>query len=131
MTLKQKKFADEYIISGNAEQAAIKAGYSEKYARGNAHKLVANSCIKKYIDERLAELESEKIADQKEILEILTEHVRRQSTEYNLDKSGKVVKTPTSVANSIKAAELLGKRYGMWTDKIENTTELVVIHDDI
>ena len=131
LTLKQKKFADEYIISSNAEQAAIKAGYSEKYARGNAHKLVANSCIKKYIDERLAELESEKIADQKEILEILTEHVRRQSTEYNLDKSGKVVKTPTSVANSIKAAELLGKRYGMWTDKIENTTEVVVIHDDI
>ena len=46
-----KAFADYYIELDNAEKAAIKAGYSPKYARGNAHKLVANSCIKKYIDE--------------------------------------------------------------------------------
>lgn len=33
LTLKQQRFADEYIISGNATQAAIEAGYSEKTAR--------------------------------------------------------------------------------------------------
>ena len=32
LTIKQKKFADEYIICGNATQAAIKAGYSKKTA---------------------------------------------------------------------------------------------------
>ena len=52
MNERQKRFADEYLIDLNAEQAAIRAGYSEKYARGNAHKLVANSCISKYIAER-------------------------------------------------------------------------------
>lgn len=52
MNERQKRFADEYLVDLNAEQAAIRAGYSERYARGNAHKLVANSCIAKYIAER-------------------------------------------------------------------------------
>lgn len=40
LTPKQKNFADEYIITGNATQSAIKAGYSEKYANTNASKLL-------------------------------------------------------------------------------------------
>lgn len=55
MNARQQRFADEYLIDMNAEQAAIRAGYSEKYARGNAHKLVANSCIQEYIQKRMAE----------------------------------------------------------------------------
>lgn len=55
MNERQKRFADEYLIDLNAEAAAIRAGYSSRYARGNAHKLVANGCIKKYIDERIEE----------------------------------------------------------------------------
>ena len=62
MTVRQQRFADEYLIDMNAEQAAIRAGYSEKYARGNAHKLVANSCIQEYIQKRMAEKESDLIA---------------------------------------------------------------------
>ena len=61
LTLKQQRFADEYIISGNAEEAAITAGYSEKYARGNAYKLVAKSGVKSYIEERLKELDNKSI----------------------------------------------------------------------
>lgn len=53
MNERQRRFADEYLIDLNAEQAAIRAGYSERYARGNAHKLVANSGISEYIKKRM------------------------------------------------------------------------------
>ena len=71
LSIKQKRFADEYIISGNAEEAAVIAGYSKKYARGNAYKLVANSGIKSYIEERLKELDDKQIAKQEEVLKYL------------------------------------------------------------
>lgn len=50
LTERQRRFADEYIKLGNIEQAAINAGYSKAYARGNAHKLVANVSISEYIE---------------------------------------------------------------------------------
>lgn len=52
MNERQKRFADEYLIDLNAEAAAIRAGYSPRYARGNAHRLVANSCIQEYIKDK-------------------------------------------------------------------------------
>lgn len=61
---RQRRFADEYLIDLNAEAAAVRAGYSPRYARGNAYKLVARSGIKEYIEKRMAEKESELIADQ-------------------------------------------------------------------
>lgn len=123
LTLKQKRFADEYIISGNIEQSAISAGYSKNYARAQAHKLLANVGIKNYIDERLKILDSEKIADQKEILEFLTSAMRGEVTEPILRNSGDfeqvIVDVKPNVATRKAAAELLGKRYKMWTDKVE------------
>ena len=80
LTLKQQRFADEYIISGNATKAAIEAGYSEKYAATNTDKLLKNTNIKAYIDERLAELEDAKIAKQEEFLKYLTSVMRGEST---------------------------------------------------
>jgi Phage terminase, small subunit len=131
LTLKQKKFADEYIISGNAEEAAIKAGYSEKYARGNAYKLVAFSGIKTYIEERLAELNSQKIADQEEILKYLTAVMRGEYREETLIGMGQGFQETTymdvGAKDRIKAAELLGKRYSMWTDKQELTQRTIEI----
>ena len=131
LTLKQKKFADEYIISGNAEEAAIRAGYSEKYARGNAYKLVAFSGIKAYIEERLAELNSQKIADQEEILQYLTSVMRGEYREETLIGMGQGFQETTymdvGAKDRIKAAELLGKRYSMWTDKQELTQRTIEI----
>lgn len=69
---RQRRFADEYLIDLNAEAAAVRAGYSPRYARGNAYKLVARSGIKEYIEKRMAEKESELIADQNEVLRYLT-----------------------------------------------------------
>ena len=123
LTLKQKKFADEYIISGNIEQSAINAGYSANYARSQSHKLLANVGIKSYIDERLAQLESEKIADQQEVLKYLSAVMRGEMTEQTLKsvgESGQVItEIDVGAKDRIKAAELLGKRYRLWTDKSE------------
>lgn len=123
LTLKQKRFADEYIITGNIEQSAISAGYSKNYARAQAHKLLANVGIKNYIDERLKILDSEKIADQKEVLQYLSAVMRgehKEKTLISIGESGQeIVDIDVGAKDRIKAAELLGKRYKMWTDKVE------------
>lgn len=123
MTIKQKKFADEYIISGNATKAAIEAGYSKKYANTNASKLLQNTTIKEYVNKRLKELEDKAIAKQDEVLKYLTALVRGAEKEEVLKGVGMgeqvISKIEVSAKDRIKAAELLGKRYGMWTDRLE------------
>lgn len=137
LTLKQKRFADEYIISGNIEQSAISAGYSKNYARAQAHKLLANVGIKNYIDERLKILDSEKIADQKEVLQYLSAVMRGEHKEKTLISIGEfgqeIVDIDVGAKDRIKAAELLGKRYKLFTDKVEvdANIETVVFVDDI
>ena len=132
MSLKQQRFADEYIISGNATQAAVKAGYSSKYANTNASKLLQNTTIKSYIDERLAQLASEKIATQEEVLTYLTSVMRGETQEQTLCSIGElgqeVIDIDVGAKDRIKAAELLGKRFRMWTEKVEaDVTQTVVI----
>ena len=132
MSLKQQRFADEYIISGNATQAAIKAGYSSKYANTNASKLLQNTTIKSYIDERLAQLASDKVATQEEVLTYLTSVMRGETQEQTLCSIGElgqeVIDIDVGAKDRIKAAELLGKRFRMWTEKVEtDTTQTVVI----
>lgn len=123
LTIKQKRFADEYIISGNAEEAAITAGYSEKYARGNAYKLVAKSGVKSYIEERLKELDDKAIAKQEEVLKYLTSVMRGELEEEVLYGVGDGVQSTRHIEvgakDRLKAAELLGKRYRLFTDKVE------------
>ena len=136
LTLKQQKFCDEYIIIGNVEQAAIKAGYSKAYARGNAHKLVANVSMKSYIAERMAELDSKKIAKQEEVLAYLTSIMRGEQQEKTLVGEGmgeqRIADIDVSAKDRIKAAELIGKRYAMWTDKQEVTGDIAITFiDDI
>ncbi len=135
LTLKQKKFADEYIISGNKCEAAILAGYSEKYAKAQSHRLLENVGIKTYIDERLEKLDSEKIADQKEVLEYLTSVMRGEHTEQTLISRGaewgqEKTNIDVGAKDRIKAAELLGKRYSMWTDKVDMSGNVELIFED-
>ena len=73
LRIKQKRFADEYIISGNATEAYKKAGYSvssDRVAGVEGHKLLKNPKIKSYIDERLKQLDSEKLQINKKYLVI-------------------------------------------------------------
>ncbi|WP_419962089.1 terminase small subunit [Psychrobacillus sp. BM2] len=133
---KQQAFADSYIELGNIEQAALKAGYSKAYARGNAHKLVANVSVKNYIEIRMEELQSKRVASQQEVLEYLTSVMRGEQQEETLRGIGEGAQTisdiDVSAKDRIKAAEMLGKRYAMWTDKqqIEGAIP-IVIEDDV
>lgn len=129
---RQKRFADEYLTDLNAEAAAIRAGYSRKYARGNAHKLVANSCIKAYIQQRMAEKESALIADQDEVLKYLTSVLRGESQSEEIVVEGigdgcseaRTMQKAPSEKDRLKAAELLGKRYGLYTDRVEADVDM-------
>ncbi|MGT2964189.1 terminase small subunit [Streptococcus acidominimus] len=136
LTLKQKRFADEYIISGNAYKSAIEAGYSKKYAKARSSELLENVGIKSYIDDRLKKLESEKVATQEEVLSYLTSVMRGEQTEQILRGQGEGVQSIDDIEvgakDRIKAAELLGKRHRLWTDKVEaDVTANVTFVDDI
>lgn len=134
LTLKQKKFADEYIISGNATESYKKV-YSnvkeDSTASAGASRMLRNVKVKSYIEERLAELNSQKIADQEEILQYLTSVMRGEHREETLIGMGQGFQETTymdvGAKDRIKAAELLGKRYSMWTDKQELTQRTIEI----
>lgn len=116
MNERQKKFADEYLITGVAHSAAIKAGYSEKYARKRSHELLANVGIKAYIEERMKELEKQKIAKQDEVMQVFTSILRQELMEEVIElnaMTGQFVKTkkPPSIAEVIKAGSEIMKRY--------------------
>lgn len=124
LTEKQRRFADEYIISGNATQAAISAGYSKRTAKSVGSENLTKPDIRQYIDERLEQLQSEKIASQEEVLEYLSKVMRGKETDQTVvfqgSEYGSTIED-VQVANKdrIRAAELLGKRYSLWTDKVE------------
>ena len=126
---RQKRFADEYLISGVAQQAAVKAGYSEKYAKKRGHELLANVGIQSYIDERMKELEKKKIAKQDEVMQVFTSILRQELTEEVVElnaATGQFVKTkkPPSISEVIKAGSELMKRYP--TDKQAEKMQLEI-----
>ena len=131
LSLKQQKFADEYIKSGNVSQAAIIAGYSKAYSRTHAYKLLEKASVKVYVSKRLEELKKESIAQQDEMLQYLTSVMRGETTEQTLCGTGegtqKLITIEVSAKDRIKAAELLGKRHVMWTDKQEITQRNIEI----
>ena len=116
MTLKQKMFADEYIATGNAYQSAIKAGYSENYAKGNAIKLVENESVKAYVDKRLEEIAKDSIATADEVLQVLTSIIRREFIEERQDinpLTGEIItlENKPTTKDVISASKELLKRY--------------------
>ncbi|EJU22505.1 terminase small subunit [Peptoanaerobacter stomatis] len=127
LTLKQKRFADEYIISGNATDAAKKAGYSEKTAFTIATENLKKPYIKQYIDQRIKELDDKKIAKQEEVLQYLTSVLRGESESAIVVVEGcgdgyseaRTVKKTPDEKERLKAAELLGKRYRIFSEKSE------------
>lgn len=124
MKIEWQIFADEYIISLNATQSYLKAypNATEDTARTNGCKLLTNTNIRKYIDERLASKEDERIMKQDEILRILTSIARGEQTEQTLQLCGdgcqELVDKDISAKDRLKALELLGKRYGTFADKV-------------
>lgn len=132
MTNKQKRFADEYLVDLNATQAAIRAGYSERSAGRNADRMMKNDEIRNYIEEQIQQLHNERTADAQEVVEYLTSVLRGESegeelvNEFQGDGISKAVnvKKKPSEKDKLRAAELLGKRFGIFTDKIEGSVRI-------
>ncbi len=137
LTAKQRAFADFYIELGNATEAAIKAGYNEKTARFIASENLTKPNIKNYIDERMKQIESNRIAKTEEVLAFLSASLRGEILEEvvstETDETGGIrpviIKKQISIKDRLKAAELLGKRYRMWTDKLEANIQQQVIFE--
>ena len=142
MTDKQRKFADEYIIDCNATRAYL-AAYpnikNEHSARTLASRLLTKVDIKEYIDEQLDKISSEKVADAKEVMEYLTSVMRGTSksevvvTEFCGDgysEARRMNKLPDE-KEKLKAAELLGKRYGIFKESVALDVEPIVIVNDL
>lgn len=100
LTPKQKKFADNYIESGNATQSAIKAGYSRKTAKSVGSENLTKPDIKSYIEKKMKEIESHKIMDAKEAMELLTRIARGE------EKETVIVGTADGLASTTKEADL-------------------------
>lgn len=114
LTPKQKKFADEYIKTGNATQSAIEAGYSKKYANTNAPKLLQNTTLKQYIEKCMAEIASNRVMSYTEAVELLTSIARGELMETvvvgTMDGVEKVEKE-ADIKTRITALKEILKRY--------------------
>lgn len=136
LTAKQKRFCDEYLIDCNATQAAIRAGYSRKTAGAIGYENLEKPQIKEYIDEQLKKIENDNIADTKEVMEYLTSVMRGKSKSSVLSMCGdgfqEVIEKPPDEKEKMKAAELIGKRFGMFKDNVDLNADVgVTILDDI
>ena len=135
MTEKQRLFADEYLIDLNATRA-YRAVYknikNDGVARRNGSRLLTNADIKKYIDDRLEEIHNEKTANAQEVMEYLTAVLRGESTSEEIVVEGlgdgvseaRTMEKRPSEKDRLKAAELLGKRFGLYTDKVEMDADM-------
>ena len=138
LTEKQKAFCDYYIESLNATESYKKAYPNCKKdatARTNSSKLLTNTNIKKYIDEQLQQMQSNRIADATEILEYLTKGIRQELEEEvvvmvnkgDFISEPKIVKKKISIKDSNKCAELLGKRYSLYEGEKESEDKNLTI----
>lgn len=136
MTDKQKRFCDEYLIDCNATQAAIRAGYSKKTAHAIGDENLKKPEIKGYIEEKLTEISSRKTADAREVMEYLTAVMRGEHTEQVLRLVGngtqRIDTMNVTEKDRLKAAELIGKRYGLFKENVNVEGAMgVTIVDDI
>ena len=127
LTPKQRAFCDYYIESGNAYQSAVKAGYSKHSASAIATENLNKPYMRAYIDKRMEEIQNDKIASAAEVLQYLTSVVRDEETEEvvvtenigDYQSEAKVIDKKLLAKDKIKAAELLGKRYRLFADRME------------
>lgn len=122
---KMKAFCREYVIDNNGFRAAKAVGYHEKHS----WRLLKDERIIAYIAWLTEDMRTEQIASAQEIMTRLTKVMRGESEEEVVTPKGAIVLKGTDVRDRIKAAELLGKRYAMWTDKVETKSETHIVVD--
>lgn len=124
---KQKLFYEEYVVDANATQSAIRAGYSKKTAYSQGQRLLKNVEGQKYLEELMKKKEGALIATQDEVLQHLTMVLRGESKSEEIVVEGigegcsraKIMMKGPSEKDKLRAAEMLGKRYGLFRDKVE------------
>lgn len=138
MTEKQQKFADEYIIDCNATRA-YKAAYpnvkKDNVAAAAGARLLKIVKVAAYIEEKLAEISSKKTANAQEVMEYLTSVMRGESESSVVVVEGygegcseaKIIEKPPDEKERLKAAELLGRHYAMFTDKVKAEGAIPVV----
>ena len=138
LTEKQQRFADEYLIDCNATRA-YRAAYpnckKDSSADAAARKLLGNTRIRQYIDEKLEEISSQKTADAKEVMEYLTSVMRGETKSEVLAFKGdgfqQIIEKRPDEKERISAANTLAKIFGI--DKQQginiNSTMTVIVDD--
>lgn len=122
LTEKQKRFIDYFIETGNATESARKAGYSKKTAKNIGAENLTK--LNFFIKQKLEEKESQRIASQDEVLEYLTKVMRgEEKDQFGLD---------ASLQDRTKCAELLGRRYGTFKEKVDigGAVPVIITGDD-
>lgn len=131
MNARQKRFCDEYLVDCNATQAAIRAGYSPKTAYAIGEENLRKPELRQYIDSELERLHNERTANAEEVMEYLTAVMRGEHTEQTLIGIGDGVQRIGAIAvgakDRLKAAELIGKRYGLFKEGLEVSGAVPVV----
>lgn len=135
LTPKQKAFADYYLETGNAFDSYRRAyNCTEGTARVEGFRNLEKPLIRAYIDNHMAQVDNKRIASAEEVLQYLTSVVRGEVTEQKIlfSKEGsEIAELGASVNDRNKAAELLGKRYALFTDKkqLEGNIGITIVDD--
>ena len=120
LTPKQKAFADYYIETGNATEAARRADYSNPNSQ--ASRLLVNVGISAYIKERMTELESKRAATADEVIIFLSRGMRGEiKDQFGLD---------ASFADRINCAKELLKRFAVVQDKEDAGEAKIILEAD-
>ena len=159
MTNKQKRFCEEYLVDLNATQAAIRAGYSTLTAGAigaeNLKKPQIRACIDKALAEQskrtgvtadrvVRELAKVAFVNSDDVVDFDSVTVKSDASKDDTaaiasvrvktipTKDGEGIEREIKLADKLKALELLGKRFGLFTDNVNVSGEGVVqIVDDI
>ena len=123
---RQKRFCDEYLVDCNATQAAIRAGYSAKTAKQVGQRLLTYVDLKFYIERELERLHNERTANAEEVMEYLTAVMRGEPDE-GCEEPLVVQGTEVTTRDRLKAAELIGKRYGLFKEGLEVSGAVPVV----
>ena len=127
LTVKQRRFVDAYIETGNAAEAARRAGYKSRNADVMGRENLRKPTVRKVLEARLEELEDAQIADAREVLIHLTSAMRGEIEEEIpvVEGCGKgvskarIIRKHISARDRLRAAEMLMKRHGLLLSDIE------------
>nr|WP_317429578.1 terminase small subunit [uncultured Mitsuokella sp.] len=139
LTEKQRRFVDYYVETGNASEAARRAGYSEKTAGWIGQENLQKPTIKAAIDARLKELEDKRIAKADEVMKFLTSTLRGEVKEERVVVEGtgdgrsdaRIITVQVSARDRLEAAKSLLKRYPMQLDAKEQKLKLQKLENEI